>query len=114
MQKSFKVFDIPSKEASCAVHVVVGSYHLQCLASTPELATRQKALNVLQEQLPTFGPLEPGMPVARMLVGDDNWEFEEAKAALQRNRDLDPLWEVYATPSLGSGDHIAWWGQHCL
>ena len=49
----------------------------------------------------------PGMPIVRLIVGDDNLSTEEAKEALQRVRDVDPLWVVIPTCAGGGGDHVA-------
>ncbi len=43
----------------------------------------------------------------RIIVGDDNLTTEQARQALQCVNTADPLWQVHATLTDASGDHMA-------
>ena len=90
-----------------AVYVVAANLHIVCGYKPPSIPTRQsivKQLRVFQEE---FTAPTAGMPIIRLIVGDDNLSTREAKEALQQVRETDPLWEVYSAMKQGKGDHVA-------
>ncbi len=99
-------FDVIGQNDSKA-HVVAGNLHIVCGASPPTILIRQRAVKRVRQQLETYEAPEPGVPVVRIIVGDDNLSTEEAQLALQRENTADPFWEVHATLAGGNGDHVA-------
>ena len=86
--------------------VVIGNVHIICGKCPPSILTRQRAVRLLAQHLQTFTAPEPGMPVVRIMVGDNNLTSKQARECLQRERELDPLWEVLPALADGNGDHI--------
>jgi hypothetical protein len=103
-------FDVVARDGAsqpAKVHVVAGNMHIVCGTRPPTITTRQRAVKLLSQNLETHAAPEPSVPVVRIIVGDDNLSAVEARQALQRVKEADPLWEVHATLAGGSGDHMA-------
>ena len=84
-------FDLKSCGASQpAVHVVVGNLHIVCDSNVkpPTLATRQRILKKLRDELQKYAAPQRHMSVVRLIVGDDNLSTEEAVQALQQEKDV--------------------------
>ena len=64
-------------------------------------------MNQLRVHLDSLTALDTGMPVVRIIAGDDNLGTTQALLALQQDHTKDPVWEVFATLAHGSGYHIA-------
>ena len=90
-----------------AVHVVAANLHIVCGTSPPKVTVRQHIVKQLRVFLEEFTAPTAGMPIGRLIVGDDNLSTREAKEALQQVRETDPLWEVYSAMKQGKGDHVA-------
>ena len=90
-----------------AVHVVAANLHIVCGTSPPKVTVRQHIVKQLRVFLEEFTAPTAGMPIIRLIVGDDNLSTREAKEALQQGRDTDLLWEVYSAVIPGRGDHVA-------
>ena len=90
-----------------AVHVVAANLHIVCGTSPPKVTVRQHIVKQLRVFLEEFTAPTAGMPIIRLIVGDDNLSTREAKEALQQVREADPLWEVYSAMKQGKGDHVA-------
>ena len=43
----------------------------------------------------------------RIMVGDNNLDAQQAREALQRRTDNEPVWEVFASPADLIGDNVA-------
>jgi hypothetical protein len=103
-------FDVVARDGAsqpAKVHVVAGNMHIVCSTRPPTITTRQRAVRLLSQNLETYAAPEPGVPVVRIIVGDDNLSAEEARQALQRGAEVNSLWEVHATPAGFGGDHMA-------
>jgi hypothetical protein len=103
-------FDVVARDGTSQpskVHVVAGNMHIVCSRNPPTIPTRQRFLWLLSQNLETYAAPEPGVPVVRIIVGDDNLSAEEARQALQRGTEANSLWEVHATPAGFGGDHMA-------
>ena len=61
-------------------------------------------MKLLRQTLETYEAPEPGVPVVRIIVGDDNLTSDEARQALQCVNAEDPHWEVHATVAGLGGD----------
>ena len=90
-----------------AVYVVAANLHIVCGRNPPSISTRQSIVKQLRVFLEEFTAPTAGMPIIRLIVGDDNLSSREAKEALQQVRETDPLWEVYSAMKQGKGDHVA-------
>ena len=66
-----------------------------------------QVLQQLREHLETYAVPDPLVRVVRLIVGDDNLSTTEARQALQRTTEEDPLWEVHPALAEGQGDHVA-------
>jgi hypothetical protein len=87
--------------------VVVGNLHIVAGKNPPTVATKRRIVDLLRIHLDTFTAPEAGMPIVRIIVGDDNFSTDQACQALQRERNEDPLWEVYPAVGDKNGDHIS-------
>ena len=90
-----------------AVYVVAASLHIVCGDKPPKIPVRQTIVKQLRVLLERYTAPTPGMPIVRLVVGDDNLSIDEARQALQRETDVDPLWEVIPTYAGWGGDHVA-------
>ena len=62
----------------------------------------------LRDRLDDYVFEDPGIPVVRIMVGDDNLISNEARWVLQDGiPDAHPLWTVYPAPADRQGDHVA-------
>ena len=101
-------FDIRSGGApQPAIHVVAGNLHIVCSDHPPTICTRQRIVKLLRAHLERYTAPEPQVPIVRIIVGDVNLSTEEARHALQRETEGDPLWEVIPALEEGRGDHVA-------
>ena len=64
-------------------------------------------MKLLRAHLERYTAPDPQVPIVRIIVGDDNLSTEEARHALQRETEGDPLWEVIPALAEGRGDHVA-------
>ena len=91
MDAAITCFDLkPCGASQLAVHVVVGNLHIVCGSKVkpPTLATRQRILKELRDELQKYVAPERHMSVVRLIVGDDNLSTEEAVQALQQEKDV--------------------------
>ena len=89
-----------------AVHVVAANLHIVCGTNPPGVIVKQHIVKQLRVFLEEFTAPMAGMPIVRLIVGDENLCTREAKEALQQVRETDPLWEVYSAMKQGKGDHV--------
>ena len=83
------------------------SLRISCGDKPPKVPVRQSIVKQLRVLLERYTAPTPGMPIVRLIVGDDNLSTDEARQALQREMDVDPLWEVIPTYAGWGGDHVA-------
>ena len=50
---------------------------------------------------------DPGTPVVRIMLGDNNLLAQQARQALQRHTANEALWEVFPAPGGLRGDNVA-------
>ena len=50
---------------------------------------------------------DPGTPVVRIMLGDNNLLIQQARQALQRHTANEALWEVFPAPAGLRGDNVA-------
>ena len=109
MDAAITCFDLkPCGASQPAVHVVVGNLHIVCDSNVkpPTLATRQRILKKLRDELQKYAAPQRHMSVVRLIVGDDNLSTEEAVQALQQEKDVEVLLAVLgAPPSLTPSGH---------
>ena len=87
--------------------LVVGNMHIKSSERAPSVATKQRAVKVLRIRLEGIEPRDKGIPVVRIMVGDNNLTSDELKRALQRGDDEDLLWNVHHTPNDLRCDNVA-------
>ena len=90
--------------------LVVGNMYIKSSERAPSVATKQRAVKVLRIRLEGIEPRDKGIPVVRIMVGDNNLTSDELKRALQRGDDEDLLWKVHHnhhTPIDLPGDKVA-------
>ena len=80
---------------------------ISCGDKPPKVPVRQSIVKQLRVLLERYIAPTPGMPIVRLIVGDDNLSTDEARQALHRETDADPLWEVIPTYAGWGGDHVA-------
>ena len=81
MDAAITCFDLkPCGASQPAVHVVVGNLHIVCGSKVkpPNLATRQRIVKELRDELQEYAAPQRHMSVVRLIVGDDNLSTEEA------------------------------------
>ena len=83
------------------------SLRISCGDKPPKVPVRQSIVKQLRVLLERYTAPTPGMPIVRLIVGDDNLSTDEAKEALQQVMDTDPLWMVYSAVKQGKGGHVA-------
>ena len=76
-------------------HVVVGNMHIKSDERGPALATKQRAVKLLRIHLEAIEPRHKGIPVVRIIIGNNNLTADELKRALQRGDDEDLQWTVH-------------------
>ena len=98
---------LPGGASQPAAHVIVGNLHIVCGSKDkpPKLATRQRIVCELRNELEKCPVPDLQVPVVRLIVGDDNLSTDEARQALRQETDTDPLWEVFPAREEGRGDH---------
>ena len=74
-----------------AVYVVAANLRIVCGDKPPKIPVRQTIVKQLRVLLERYTAPTPGMPIVRLIVGDDNLSTDEARQALQRETDVDPL-----------------------
>ena len=89
-------------------HVVVGNMHIVCSGRNhPSVITKQRAVRSLRDRLDDYVFDDPGIPVVRIMVGNNNLASQHVREALQPVTDAHPLWTVYPAPADRQGDHVA-------
>eukprot|EP00959_Pyramimonas_sp_CCMP1952_P099021 2069941-Pyramimonas_sp.AAC.1 len=81
--------------------------HIVCGGRPPSIVARQIAARLLRLHLDGLEAPELDTPVVRIVVGDDNLNFQQAREALQRRTEDEALWEVFASPADRVGDSAA-------
>ena len=76
-------------------------------AEQHSIATKQRAVRHLREHLDNYVVDDSGIPVVRIMVGDNNLGSQHVREALQPETDAHPLWDVYPAPADRQGDHVA-------
>ena len=100
-------FDVVTSDIGMC-HVVVGNMHIVCSGQKSlSVATKQRAVRRLRDRLDDYVFEDPGIPVVRIMVGDNNLPSLHVREALQRETDADPLWEVHPSIAGKQGDHVA-------
>ena len=89
------------------MHLVIANMHIVCSKNPPSITTRQRAVKLLREHLETFKSPNQGVPVVRIIVGDNSLKTQQVQEALQREKNPDPVWKVFAALADGPGDHVA-------
>ena len=100
---------LPGGASQPAAHVIVGNLFIVggSKDKPPKLATRQRIVCELRNELEKCPVPDLQVPVVRLIVGDDNLSTDEARQALRQETDMDPLWEVFPAREEGRGDHVA-------
>jgi len=100
-------FDVVTSDIGMC-HVVVGNMHIVCSGRRPPtIRTKKLAVRQLRDRLDDYVFEDPGIPVVRIMVGDNNLGTQHVREALQPETEQHPLWEVYPAPADRQGDHVA-------
>ena len=100
-------FDVVTSDIGMC-HVVVGNMQIVCSGRRPPtIRTKKLAVRQLRDRLDDYVFEDPGIPVVRIMVGDNNLVSKDARWVLQPQTDAHPLWTVYPAPADRQGDHVA-------
>ena len=88
-------------------HVVAANMHIVCSDNPPTIPTRQHVVRLVRQHLDGIAAPDPGTPVVRIMVGDNNLLPQQARQALQQCTANEPLWEVFAAAAGRQGDNVA-------
>ncbi len=87
--------------------VITGNMHIVCGKRSPTIAQRQRAVRELRVHLDGLAAPDPGTPVVRIILGDDNLKSLQAREALRRHNNDEAPWEVFPSGADLMGDHVA-------